>query len=127
MNSFVLNGVVWKVRFVSPNNPMLVDRTGNLTLATTDPNINTVCVSNALHGQLLTKVLIHEIGHCALISFNLLEQIHMMVKPQYWVQCEEFMCNFIADYGMKIFEIVSLVLGNNAIFYVPYEIERFIA
>lgn len=55
---------------------MLMDRTGTHTVATTDPIIRTVYLSSDLHDGMLVKVLIHELGHCAMISFNLIEDIH---------------------------------------------------
>lgn len=127
MNRFTMNGYLWRVCFVDPNDPMLVDRTGTLTVATTDPNTLTVYISEALHGSFLTRVLIHELGHCALFSFNLLDDIHHMVYPRYWVEAEEWVCNFIADYGMQIFSIAYSVLGEKAIDIVPYEVERLVA
>lgn len=101
---------------------MLVDRSGVLTLATTDPSTRCVYISNAIHGSLLTRVLIHELGHCAIYSFDLLEDIHRMTYPDAWIEAEEWVCNFIADYGLSIFEAGYSILGD-----IPREIERFIA
>ena len=84
---------------------MLMDRTGTFTVATTDPITRTVYLSSDLHDGMLVKVLIHELGHCAMISFNLIEDIHRMVKPEYWFEAEEWLCNFLSDYGFKIFSI----------------------
>lgn len=49
------------------------------------------------------QVLIHELGHCALFSFDLICDIHQMVSREFWIEAEEWICNFIADYGMMIF------------------------
>ena len=76
---------------------------------------------------MLTRVLIHELGHCAIFSFDLLDDIHRMVHPRYWLEAEELVCNFIADYGMKIFSIAYKILGDRAIDVVPREVERMIA
>lgn len=56
-----------------------------MTLATTDPNLATIFMSRSLSGALLMKVLIHELGHCALVSYGLLDDIHKVVKPEYWI------------------------------------------
>lgn len=119
-----MNGYSWRVCFVDGNDPMLVDRTGELTVATTDPTTLRVYISNDLDGSFLTRVLIHELGHCAMFSFGLLDDIHRMVQPRYWLEAEEWICNFIADYGMKIFSTAYRVLGDRAIEIIPYEIER---
>lgn len=122
-----MNGYLWRVCYVDPNDPMLVDRTGHLTVATTDPNTFCVYISRDLSNGFLQRVLIHELGHCALFSFGLLDDIHRMVQPRYWVEAEEWVCNFIADYGMKIFSTAYSILGERAINIVPYEVERFVA
>lgn len=127
MNQFTMNGYLWQIVFVDPYDPMLVDRTDALTVATTDPTTLTVYISNELSGEFLTHVLIHELGHCAIFSFDLLYDIHRMVKPKYWVEAEEWVCNFIADYGAKIFSIAYSVLGDDAWIFIPYELERLIA
>ena len=127
MRYFSMNGYLWKVRFVSPSDPMLVDRTRNLTVATTDPSTLTVYISNSIHGRFLTRVLIHESGHCAIFSFNLLDDIHRMVDPSRWIEAEEWVCNFIADYGMSIYKSAYKILGEDGLSSLPHEIERFIS
>lgn len=127
MNDFTMNGYSWRVCFVDSDDPMLVDRTGELTVATTDPETLRVYISNALDGSFLTRVLVHELGHCAMFSFGLLDDIRRMVHPRYWIEAEEWVCNFIADYGMKIFSVAYSILGERAIEVVPYEVERLVA
>ena len=106
---------------------MLIDRTGSHTVATTDPVTNTVYLSRELGGEFLTHVLIHELGHCVIVSFHLQEDIRRMVRPEYWIDAEEWVCNFIADYGMMIFENVYQILGDDALRYLPYELERLVS
>lgn len=124
---FTMNGYLWKVRFVESNDPMLVDRTNTLTVATTDPSTLTVYLSTNLYGDFLMTVFIHELGHCALTSFGLLDRIRKWVYPEYWVDMEEFICNFLADYGMKVFKIAYKVMGYDAWKIIPAEFERYIA
>lgn len=127
MRNFILGGIFWRIRRVNPNSAMLIDRTGSHTVATTDPVTHTVYLSSELGGEFLTRVLIHELGHCTIVSFNLQDDIHRMVKPEYWIEAEEWVCNFIADYGMRIFYIAYQVLGDEALEYLPYELERLVA
>lgn len=72
------------------------------------------------------RVLIHEIGHCVLFSFHLIDDIYRMVKPEYRTETEEWIYNFIADYGMKIFESAYLILGDEAWAYIPRELEKLV-
>ena len=80
-----------------------------------------------LYGEFLTTVLIHELGHCVMISYNLLDEIHKTVYPDKWVEAEEWICNFIADYGTKIFTAAYKLLGKDAWKILPSELERLVA
>lgn len=119
-----MNGYFWKVRFVPRNHPKLVDRTNTLTIGTTDPETLTVYLSEQLYADKLMTVFIHELGHCALYSFGFLERIHEMVYPENWIEMEEFICNFLADFGMRIFKIAFRILGYDAWRIIPYEFEK---
>lgn len=122
-----MNHILWHVKIVDPGSPELVDRTRRRTVATTDPISHTVNLAKTLKGEFYHTVLIHELGHCALVSFNLLDYIHQRVPREYWVDMEEFICNFLADYGMKIFQIGRKLYGDRAIEMIPTELEKYIA
>lgn len=127
MDRFVMNGYLWRVEYIDPYRSELIDRTGQRTVATTDPLRHTVYISNELSGDFLYHVLIHELGHCAMVSFDLFDAIHRMVHPECWIEAEEWVCNFLADYGAMVFSTARQVLGNSALIFVPYELERMIA
>lgn len=57
VDRFSMNGYLWRIKFVNPNDKMLMDRTGKMTLATTDTNLATIFMSRSLSGALLMKVL----------------------------------------------------------------------
>lgn len=122
-----MNGDLWRVQIVDPDSPELIERTGQLTVATTDPVNYCVYLSSSLREPFFTTVLIHELGHCTMISFDLIDYIHERVPPEYWVDMEEFMCNFIADYGMKIFQTAYDLFGDDALRIVVNEIEKYVA
>lgn len=119
-----MNGYLWRILFVDPDDPMLVDRSGYHNIATTDPINRAIYLDSSLSGNLLVKVLIHELGHCALVSFDLLDEIHQMVKPEYWVEAEEWICNFLVDYGFKIFSTFYSIYGFDSWKMIPYELNR---
>ena len=127
MESFEMNGYHWRVRRVWPNSPMLIERKGNRTVATTDTDDLTVNLSSQLEGDFMIRVLLHELGHCALFSYGLIEEIHRMVYPEYWVDAEELICNIIADYGFKIFAVGFQVMGYDAWKIIPPEFEKLLA
>ena len=122
-----MNGIRWTVRNVNPSSYELVDRTGIRRVATTDPIHHIVNMAKTLEGEFYNTVLVHELGHCALVSFGLLDYIHERVPREYWVDVEEFICNFLADYGLKIFAIAKKLYGDKALEMVPIELEKYIA
>lgn len=127
MAGFYMNGYYWTIEYVNPKSPMLIDRSNNRVVATTDGLMKTVYLSSDLIGEFKTKVLIHELGHVAMYSFGLLDDIHRLVYPEYWVYAEEWICNFLADYGQMIFSIASKALGRDGWICIPKELERLIA
>lgn len=122
-----MNGELWHIKNVDPYDPELMDRTGKMCLATTNPVNHCIYLSDKLEGTLFSRVLIHELGHCAIVSFHLLDEIHRLVEPENWIEAEEFICNFIADYGLQIFDTAYQLFGDDAIMYIPSEIEKIIA
>lgn len=110
LDSFKINGIPWIIEIVNPYDYALVDRTGVLKLATTDPNTLTIYLSSILKGEQLTTVLIHEMTHCMLYSYDLIPTIHQMVPREYWIDMEEYICNLFADYGLQIYKNVYKIL-----------------
>lgn len=127
IDSFYMNGDFWTVRFVNPTNRILVDRTGTLTVGVTNPVDRTVYLSNALRGNFLTRVTLHELAHAMMISYGYLEQIHLYCKKRYWIDMEELIANLIADRAHEIFERAYDIVGDEAIRFVPYVMERLVA
>lgn len=112
MERFYLNGIPWTVYYVSADCPYLVDRTGSKRLATTDIRLGEIYIYEGLSGELLRRVTVHEIGHAALASFGLLDDLSRYVKPQYLIEAEEWVCNLLADYSLDILQKSEAVLGN---------------
>lgn len=121
---FTMNGYLWKIEFVIGNDPMLVDRTGDLKVATTDFSTLTVYLSEELYGDFLMTVFVHELGHCAMYSYGFLDEIHRMVYPEYWIDMEEFICNFLADYGLRIFRTAYRTMGYQGWKEIPRSFEK---
>ena len=127
IDEFYMNGLHWNVRWTKSTDPILVDRTGSLTVAVTDPDTMTIYLSNELRGSLLTTVVLHELSHAMMISYGYLEQIHRYCKKRYWVDMEELIANLIADRAYEIFQRAYDVVGDEAIRFVPYGLERSVA
>ena len=128
IDEFYMNGLRWNVRWTNSADPILVDRTGSLTVAVTDPDTMTIYLSNQLRGDLLTTVVLHELSHAMMISYGYLEQIHRYCKKRYWIDMEELIANLIAQQAEEIFERAYDIVGDEAIQFVPYMMqERLVA
>lgn len=127
IDEFYMNGLRWRVRFAYPTDPVLVDRTGSLTVAVTDPDSMTIYLSNELRGSFLTTVVLHELSHAMMISYGYLEQIHRYCKKRYWIDMEELIANLIAQQAKEIFQRAYDIVGDEAIRFVPYGLERLVA
>lgn len=106
-----MNGDVWKPVLVDPDDDRLVDRTGSRRVATTDPYSKCVYLSKDLSGRFMHTVLLHEVGHCALHSYGLLDSLHRIVPEEYWVDVEEWVCNYLADQGKEIIHAANVAMG----------------
>ena len=115
------------MQFVSPHDSVLIDRTGNRTLGVSDYSTRIISIANNLHGELLNRVFIHELGHCVMFSYGLLPELHRMVKKQYWVDAEEWCCNILADYSCFVIGTARDILGNRFTYVAPVGAERMIA
>lgn len=125
-HSFLMNGYFWRIRDVETGSPFLIDRTGEYRAATTDPRTRCIYLSKDLEGEFRETVLLHELSHCVMFSYGLVSQIHSLVPKRNWIEVEEWVCNFMADYGKKIFSIAHEALGEDAWMYIPYELERLV-
>ena len=127
IDEFYMNGLRWRVRFTYPTDPVLVDRTGTLTIGVTDSATMTIYLSNKLRGEFLTRVVLHELSHAMMISYGYLEQIHRYCKKRHWVDMEELIANLIANQAKEIFQRAYDIVGDDAIRFVPYGLERSVA
>lgn len=104
-----MGGVWWSVRTVPPSSPCLVDRTGHITVATTEPKRHRINVSKSLTGRKLETVLRHEMTHAAMRTYGLESLIRQKVPKRSRVRIEEAICNLVADHGADILENAELV------------------
>ena len=111
MRPFVLNGDLWRPVRVDPSDPRLTDRTGRPRIATTDPSTRCVYVSRLLHGSDLQTVMTHEVGHCAMVSYGLLDGLHRLIPEESWVDVEEWVCNLLANYGREVMHAANVAVG----------------
>ena len=89
---FEINGETWYVKFVDTYHPILRMGNGDYTIVTSDDNTKTIYLANHLEGNLLRKVLSHEIVHSAMFSYD----VYLSYEQ------EEILADIIATYGREI-------------------------
>lgn len=99
---FNINGIEWNIRFVNPNSSLLLRSDGTATLGVTDANDRCIYINDRLSDYMLEKVICHEIVHCFCFAYN----IKMPIET------EEYMADFIANYGFEIVELAETILYN---------------
>lgn len=92
-----INGEHWRVLFCSVHHPMLIRSDGSLSIGACDDARKTIYLNGNLHGDLLKKVLCHELTHAAMFSYNV----------ELTIEQEELLAELIATYGEEIIDITN--------------------
>ena len=103
-----LNGTPWHVVRVGRSSPALVDRTGQMRLATTDPAARVIHVSEAVSAAQLRHVLMHEATHACMVSYGMLDEVRGFAFDH--VRAEEWACNLMADHAAEVLAVTASVL-----------------
>lgn len=61
-----------------------------------------------------------------MFSYKLIDDIHRVVDPRYWIDAEEWVCNFVADYGREILERLRDIVGDDALDFLPKYLEKLV-
>lgn len=97
-----INGVIWKIKFISGNNAKLRRSDGSATVGVTDMNDRTVYLNRNLRGFFLRKVLCHEIVHCFCFSYG----IYLPIET------EEIVADFVATYGADVISLTNRIMED---------------
>lgn len=98
--NITVNGINWKIKFVNGLNNNLLNNQGLYTLGVTDNNLKIVFLSNSITGELLYKVLCHELCHVYCFSYG----IYLTVEE------EERLAQFISEYGKSVISNTDYLL-----------------
>lgn len=102
---FLINNIYWKILFVPAIFPLLQRPDGSFTIGSCDNLTRSIYLNENLQGQLLKKVLCHEITHAAMFSYN----VNLSLEQQ------ELIADLISTYGDEIIYITNKIfnkLGN---------------
>lgn len=112
MINFIINEDVWALYFVEPYDSHLIDRTGKLTLGCTDPISHSVYISKYLDQTLMRKVILHELGHCVMASYNYIGYLSRLVFPWQLIDVEELICNILSLNLSYLQQLTDYILRN---------------
>ena len=112
MKPLVIRGNVWRVVRVSPGDPFLIDRTGTLRIATTDPITKTIRISKTVLPPMFDQVYLHEAAHAAMTETNVPELLSGMVDDNSQVLTEELLAWFLESYSIEVINAVNESLGR---------------
>lgn len=104
MMPFTVGGVTWNVAIVAPDDPELVDWTGVLRVATTNPVTRTVNVSLSLTPPLLDMVMVHEAMHAIAESYGFADIIGNRLN--------EMTASMVEHFSLEAVEAASTSLGR---------------
>ena len=96
---FNINGIWWKVEFTNPQNRNLKKENNSYALGVCNNLNKTIYLANNLEGNMLRKVLCHEIVHAAMFSYN----VYLSLEQ------EEVIADIIATYGEEIIDVTNKV------------------
>lgn len=112
MKPVVVGNDVWQINRVSPDNPLLIDRTGEFKVAVTDPLTRTIYISRELEPPMLDKVVLHEVAHAITVSYGLLPPLRSKIPPDLWVLVEEWSASLLEQYALEAGILASQALGR---------------
>ena len=94
-----INGISWRIKFVYPQDTVLMYENGSYTLGMCDRNNKTIYLAENLEGSMLKKVICHELVHAAMFSYN----VYLSLEQ------EEVIADIITTYGEEIINITNKV------------------
>lgn len=105
-----INNYSWDIIYTSDSNN-LKRSDGTITLGVTDINLMTIFIYSNLDNYMRSKVLIHELTHAYMFSYN------------YYIPLdqEEFICSFIENYAIDIINQCDYILYNYYAHSMPLE------
>lgn len=96
---FTINDQQWKIHFVFPQHPVLLNYDNEYTLGACDNNTKTIYISDILDDEKAWQVLCHEITHAAMFSYGV----------DLCLQQEELLADLIATYGYEIVDMANTI------------------
>lgn len=99
---FEINGIKWRIEFVSSQSDLLRRSDKTLTVGVTDRSVSTIYLSRNLKGGFLRRVLAHELCHAFCMSYD----VYMPIDE------EERLADWISLYGTELVYLLDDLMGT---------------
>lgn len=112
MRPLVIRGHVWRVVRVIPGDPLLVDRTGTSTIATTDPLRKVIRISTSVPLSMFDRVYLHEVAHAIMDETGVTELLSAVSDRDRRILFEETLAWFLETHAIEAIDAASRSLGR---------------
>lgn len=99
---FKINEEIWEMIFVAPDDPILKISDNQFTLGVTVPIFKRIYIANDLYGDLLNRVIAHELTHAEFTSRGLYLPIYI----------EECLADITADNIVDVGVLLNNIQNN---------------
>lgn len=112
MGPLIARGHVWRVVRVSPDDPLLMDRTDIQRIATADPTSKVIRISWDVMPPLFDQVYLHEASHAIMEEAGVNELLSRLPDERQQVLAEELLAWFLETHAIEVIDAVSSSLGR---------------
>lgn len=95
-----------------PGDPLLTDRTGTHTIATTDPESKLIRISSSVPLAMFDQVLLHEAAHAMMEESGVNDLLQRVPDDRNHVTDEELLAWFLETHAIEVIDAVSSSLGR---------------
>lgn len=112
MRPFVANNHVWRVVRVAPDDPQLDDYSGKHRIATADPVLHMIYISESVTPPLLDRVILHEVSHAMTNSYGFVDELCEIMPGEHAMLADELIAQSIERYSIEATIAASEILGR---------------
>lgn len=100
--TIIINNIVWNISFEPADSPKLKKHLGEFSVGACDLQNHCIYINENARGDFLKKILLHEITHAFIYSYDL----------SFDYLKEEYIADFVASYGEAILDIYKKIEGT---------------
>lgn len=99
---FRVRDSIWRLEFCAPDSPNLLRSDNTPTIGVSDNSVKMVWIADNLSDYMCERVTCHELTHCICFEYNISLPMEL----------EEWLCNFMADHGREIIDLLDSLLSS---------------